>query len=327
MRPDTGPGLCRTVMALLCAGLITLLGGALGPVAPVALAQTGAGTGASASAEATGLGTGPGAGATAPIAQPLPPPANESRCCGISRRFVYHPKPYPGTPWPGLPPFQTLRYTGADGQPLAAWFWPGSRSDNPPLTVFFHGNAGNFEDSTRYTAGLIAAGYPVLLPEYRGYGGLPGTPTEAGLRRDAQAALAMAQQLGWPPQNTIIAGHSLGGAVALHALHDQGQIARGAIIMSTFTSLPDMAGVARWLMADRFDNLSLAARTVTPVVWVHGTMDRLISNKHGHRLFAALPEATPKAFIAIEVGHADRHGVYQGAMVEAMAWHQTRAAD
>ena len=103
--------------------------------------------------------------------------------------------------------------------------------------------------------------------------------------------------------------------------------ARGAIIMSTFTSLPDMAGVARWLMADRFDNLSLAARTVTPVVWVHGTMDRLISNKHGHRLFAALPEATPKAFIAIETAHADRHGVYQGAMVEAMAWHQTRAVD
>ncbi|MEC8274729.1 MAG: hypothetical protein VX005_02830, partial [Pseudomonadota bacterium] len=79
----------------------------------------------------------------------MPPPADEGRCCGISRRFVYHPKPTPGQPWPGLPPFQTLRYTGADGQPLAAWFWPGSRSDNPPLTVFFHGNAGNFEDSTR----------------------------------------------------------------------------------------------------------------------------------------------------------------------------------
>ena len=42
---------------------------------------------------------------------------------------------------------------------------------------------------------------------------------------------------------------------------------------------------------------------------------------------AALPEATPKAFIAIEAAHADRHGVYQGAMVKAMTWHQTRAAD
>ena len=318
MRLDAARGLRPAAIAFLGAGLITLLGGALGPLAPVALAQTGAGAGAGAGAEA---------GAANPHAQPLPPPANEGRCCGISRRFVYHPKPTPGQPWPGLPQFQTLRYTGADGQPLAAWFWPGSRSDNPPLTVFFHGNAGNFEDSTRYTAGLIAAGYPVLLPEYRGYGGLPGTPTEAGLRRDAQAALSVAQQLGWPPENTLIAGHSLGGALALHALHDQGQIARGAIIMSTFTSLPDMAGVAGWLMADRFDNLSLAARTVTPVVWVHGTMDRLIANKHGHRLFAALPEATPKAFIAIEAAHADRHGVYQGAMVEAMAWHQTRAAD
>ncbi len=251
-----------------------------------------------------------------------PLPADERRCCGISRLFVYQPKPTPGQPWPGLPPFQTLRYTGLDGQPLAAWYWPGNRASESPLTVFFHGNAGNFEDSTRYTAGLIAAGYPVLLPEYRGYGGLPGQPTEAGLRSDAQAALRLAQQLGWAPKQTIIAGHSLGGALALHALHDQGQIARGAIIMSTFTSLPDMAGVARWLMADRFDNLSLARRTVTPVVWVHGTMDRLIANKHGHRLFAALPEKTPKAFLTIEAGHADRHSVYQEAMVNAMVWHQ-----
>ena len=109
----------------------------------------------------------------------------------------------------------------------------------------------------------------------------------------------MAQQLGWPPENTLIAGHSL--RVALHALHDQGQIARGAIIMSTFTSLPDMAGVARWLMADRFagDAGGLGARH-------HGPAE------HGHRLFAALPEATPKAFIAIETAHADRHGVYGG---------------
>ncbi|MGB1161377.1 MAG: alpha/beta hydrolase [Alphaproteobacteria bacterium] len=240
---------------------------------------------------------------------------------GLSRAFVYHPKKVPGTPWPGLPPFETLRYTGKDGQPLAAWFWRGTRPAGTPLTVFFHGNAGNFEDSTRFTAGLIAAGYPVLLPEYRGYGGLPGKPTEAGLRADAQAALVMAQQLGWAAENTFITGHSLGGALAFHALHDQGQTARGAIIMSTFTSLPDMAGLARGLMADQFNNLALASQTRVPVAWVHGTKDRLIPIRHGQTLFSALPPTTTKTFIIIDTPHAAQHRTYQAAMVKAIEWH------
>ena len=249
---------------------------------------------------------------------------SEAQGIGLSRNFVYHPKKTPGQPWPGLPPFETITYTGADGQPLAAWFWRGTRPGGTPLTVFFHGNAGNFEDSTKYTAGLIAAGYPVLLPEYRGYGGLPGKPSEMGLRRDAQAALDVAQHLGWAPDNTIITGHSLGGAVALHALHDQGQTARGAIIMSTFTDLPTMAGAAGFLMADQFDNLALARKTTTPVVWVHGNMDRLINIKHGRTLYAALPSSTPRAFIELSVPHADQHEKYQDAMLRAMAWHEAR---
>ncbi len=243
---------------------------------------------------------------------------------GLSRAFVYHPKTTPGTPWPGLPPYEPLSYQGRDGQQLAAWFWRGSRPAGTPLTVFFHGNAGNSEDSTRYTAGLIAAGYPVLLPEYRGYGGLPGKPTEQGLRADAQAALDVAQQLGWAPANTLITGHSLGGALALHALHDQGQRARGAVIMSTFTSLPDMAGLARGLMADQFNNLALAPQTRTPVVWVHGTRDRLIPYRHGQRLYRALPPTTPKAFITLDVPHAAEHPKYQAAMVQAVQWHESR---
>lgn len=239
----------------------------------------------------------------------------------LSRALVYHPKKVPGSPWPGLPPFEMLNYTGRDGQPLAAWYWRGSRPTGTPLTVFFHGNAGNFEDSTRYTAGLIAAGYPVLLPEYRGYGGLPGKPTEMGLRADAQAALEIAQQLGWAAKNTIITGHSLGGALAFHALHDQGQTARGAIIMSTFTSLPDMAGLARGLMADQFDNLTLAGQTKVPVAWVHGTKDRLIPIRHGQTLFSALPTRTTKTFITIDAPHAAQHLKYQAAMVQALEWH------
>ena len=91
--------------------------------------------------------------------------------------------------------------------------------------------------------------------------------------------------------------------------------------MSTFTSLPDMAGWARWLMADQFNNLALAARTRVPVAWVHGTKDRLIPIQHGHRLYRALPVATPKTFITLDVPHAAQHLTYQAAMVDAMQWH------
>ena len=61
------------------------------------------------------------------------------------------------------------------------------------------------------------AGLGVLLLEYRGYGGNPGAPSEAGLYTDAAAALDfLSRQEGIPGTRLALYGESLGSGVAVH---------------------------------------------------------------------------------------------------------------
>ncbi len=59
------------------------------------------------------------------------------------------------------------------------------------------------------------SGFGVLLLEYRGFGGNPGHPDEAGLMSDARAALAFLESAGVRPDETVLYGESLGSAVAI----------------------------------------------------------------------------------------------------------------
>ena len=64
------------------------------------------------------------------------------------------------------------------------WMAGSSRPHAPSrgTLVVFNGNAGN-RASGRLARAFRAQGLAVLLFDYRGYGGNPGTPTEAGLFR------------------------------------------------------------------------------------------------------------------------------------------------
>ena len=57
-------------------------------------------------------------------------------------------------------------------------------------------------------------GFGVLLFDYRGYGGNPGSPTESGLALDVRAAFRfLVEEAGVPPQRLLYYGESLGAAV------------------------------------------------------------------------------------------------------------------
>src|SRR5437867_7938918 len=101
-----------------------------------------------------------------------------------------------------------------------------------------------------------ADGYGVLLVEYRGYGGNPGSPSEAGLYHDGRAALAFLEREGITGRRLVLYGESLGSAVAvqLAATREVGAL----VLESPFTSI---AAVARhhypyvpvdWLIWDPF---------------------------------------------------------------------------
>lgn len=77
-----------------------------------------------------------------------------------------------------------------------------------------------FPDATEVpSAGSVIAGargLAVLLLDYRGYGGDPGTPSESGLALDALASTDALDELGSPPSRTRYLGESLGDVGAHH---------------------------------------------------------------------------------------------------------------
>ena len=103
-----------------------------------------------------------------------------------------------------------------DGLELGAWFVPaagGATPGTPMAVLVAPGNGGNRKGRAGLAEELSARGLAVLLMDYRGYGGNPGSPTEEGLAADAFAATEALEALGYPPERTIYFGESLGTGV------------------------------------------------------------------------------------------------------------------
>lgn len=119
----------------------------------------------------------------------------------------------------------------------------------------------------------------MLLLDYRGYGGNPGSLSEEGLAKDAEAAVAYLEREGFPQERTIFVGESIGTGVAarLAVTHPPA----GIVLRSPYTSLPAVAhSIYRiplgWAMRDHFDTLSRMPDIVSPVTVLWGSADEII---------------------------------------------------
>ena len=206
-------------------------------------------------------------------------------CAGFVRERIYRPAPLAaGAPaWPGPAP-QPVTARTRDGLLLTGYYWHpagGSRD----ILVFFHGNAGNRQSAALLAEPLTRHGGGVLVASWRGYGGNPGRPSEAGLLADGAAFVALARRL-HPDGRLFLVGWSLGGAVAL-ALAGSMPV-DGVATLGAFSRLADAApAVTRPFLPDRLDNLTAIARVTAPVYLFHGTQDEVIPYAHAARLRAA----------------------------------------
>jgi fermentation-respiration switch protein FrsA (DUF1100 family) len=210
---------------------------------------------------------------------------------------------------------EAVHITSADGLSLLAWYHsPPSR--DAPLIVLFHGNGGTIEIRAAKARTYIDAGFGVLLPEYRGYGGNPGSPSEGGLYADGRAALAFATAQGIAPDRVVLLGESLGTGVAVQMAAEQRVAA--LVLEAPYSSIADVAQSdfpwfpVRWLVRDRFDSIEKIARVGVPLFVIHGEHDGTIPVRYGQALFAAAAE--PKEAIWIPEGG---HGVIGQHAVDA----------
>jgi uncharacterized protein len=221
------------------------------------------------------------------------------------RRLIYIPNTVETPPASvGLPQAQVLHVATEDGQTLLAWYIP--PAPGKPLLLYFHGNANGLEARNVRFQNLVATGDGLLAVEYRGFAGSTGSPTEAGLLLDAEAAYAQALKLGTPPGRIVVIGESLGTgvAVALAANHPVPAL----VLDSPYSSVADVAAARYWmfpvrlLLLDAFRSDLRIGHVTAPVIMFHGTADTVIPIRFGETLFALAN--SPKDFVRVEgAGH------------------------
>jgi len=218
---------------------------------------------------------------------------------GTGREAVLNPQSY------GMR-FEAVEIRTADGETLAAWWVPAEGARGTVL--FFHGNAGNISHRLDYLQMFHRLRYSTLIVDYRGYGKSTGSPSEEGTYLDAEAAWDYARHTRLAlPQDIVIAGESLGGAVATWLAAKVNP--RAVVLLSTFTSVPDLGAQVYWflpvrlLSRIRYDNRENLKRISAPVFIAHSRDDDVVPYAHGKKLFEAANE--PKAFLEMSGGHND----------------------
>ena len=241
------------------------------------------------------------------------------------RRLIYFPfgGPVPSPREVGLSSATEEVVPTEDGLELGAWFVEPTSPGAGWTLILFNGNAGNRALRAPLAARLAAHGIAVLMLDYRGYGGNPGTPTEAGLMRDARAARRwVAGRVPRAPAPARIAyfGESLGTGVAV-ALASQ-QPPDALILRSPFTSLADLAAhhypflPARWLLRDRFPSIETIGTLSCPILIVAAEYDSVVPASQARRLFETAPPAARRWLQLPGTDHNDYEALAGDAVIE-----------
>ena len=200
---------------------------------------------------------------------------------------------------------------GADPVPVAVHL---AADPHAPVILYFMGNVGYLGAFKPAFDLHIAAGRTVIALEYRGGGGVPGQPREAGLKADALALYdwvagqrSAGQGLAGP---LVVHGYSLGTGLALHVAANRP--IDGLVLDAPYARICDLMARASWLPAcvlpfvDHWSNVAYAGRIAAPVLIQHGDADQTIPLAQGRQLASRLTTggAQVSMFALGGAGHA-----------------------
>jgi len=194
----------------------------------------------------------------------------------FQRSLIYFPQPlaisHPST---------LLRLVVDDGEVLVSV----RPHAGPNALIYFGGNA----EDVSLNLPEFAEAFPehaLYLMHYRGYGGSSGSPSEEAIQRDA---LALFDRVHAMHPRTVVMGRSLGAAVAIR-LASQRPASR-LVMITPFDSLLAFAArqfpylPIKWLLKDKFESSTYAARIQVPTLLVVAEQDEIIPRASSEALY------------------------------------------
>lgn len=213
-------------------------------------------------------------------------------------------------------PARRVEFRASDGHAIFGYLVePRAQSPEPRAVVIaFHGNADLAAWLVPWARELaVRSGVSVLLPEFRGYAGIPGNPTYESAGADARGALEFVRTT-LRPRHVVLFGHSLGTAIAADLADGMSLDPPSALVLqSPFTSAREMAArmlvppipwLWRRISRVHYDTRALVARLDAPVWVTHGARDVVVPVRMGRQVFAAARR--PAQLLIVEgAGHND----------------------
>lgn len=222
---------------------------------------------------------------------------------GCANGLFYYPDRVDYEPRLATPiPHEDVWIDSSNDVRLHGWFLK-AEGEAKATVVYLHGNAQNLTAHAAYVDWLPAAGYNVLITDYRGYGLSTGEPSREGVLADAKASWFYARaRADVDPQKMILFGQSLGGANAVVLAGREKLPGLKAVVAdSAFSSYSRIGrekilqipvfGYLLWPFSPLIVSGGLSPEPViekiapVPLLLIHGDQDNIVPASHSHRLY------------------------------------------
>lgn len=206
----------------------------------------------------------------------------------MQRKFMYPvPGEHPRLASTSLTMMQEVEIKSSDGETVIAWWHP--PEDGEAVVMFFHGNGSSVYDGRFIYQHLIEQGFGVLGAEYPGYPFASGSPSQDGIVNAAMAHYDFIREQGVAGSEVYLYGTSLGAGVSAQ-LASQREVGK-IVLEAPFNSMMDMVRMRMPLFAippmirDKYYSDEALQNVSVPILWIHGTADRVVPIGQGQKLF------------------------------------------
>lgn len=177
----------------------------------------------------------------------------------------------------------------SDSIEYAAYVNPGE--EGMPVAVYLHGRGEDHSIFKRNVTPYVSAGWTVIVPEYPGFAGLKGEPSERVINSLMMKVYQDVLARGHDPRHLLIHGNSLGAGPAMQLA----QMPHGFLVLTAPVATMEQmmrhfaAYYPSFLLRDRWDNPARAqTRHRAPAMVFHSTDDLVVPVEQGRQMVDAL---------------------------------------